>query len=70
MVEKALAEIQENLEKMRELSTRAASDELSSTERAALQKEIDRYIAEIDRIAEETEAKTSAITSSPSTGIH
>ena len=70
MVEKALAEIQENLEKMRELSARAASEELSSAERAALQKEIDNHIAAIDRIAEETEAKTSAITSSPSTGIH
>lgn len=70
IVEKALGEIQDNLEKMRELSARAAAEDLTSAERAVIQKDIDHHIAEIDRIAAETESKTAAFTSGPSTGIH
>ena len=55
---------------MRELSVRAASGAISSADRAALQKEIDYYIEEINRIAEETESKTAEFTGGPSTGIH
>ncbi|KPU26427.1 flagellin protein FlaA [Caloranaerobacter sp. TR13] len=56
--EGALNETQAILQRMRELAVQAASDTNTSDDRAAIQKEIDQLVDEIDRIANTTEFNT------------
>jgi flagellin len=53
--EGALNETQAILQRMRELAVQAANDTNVSTDRDAIQKELDALTAEVDRIADETE---------------
>lgn len=57
LVREALRRIEIILVEMRTLSNRAAQEDLTSEERAALQQKIDRHINEIDQIAVFTEYK-------------
>jgi len=52
--EGALVEAHSILQRMNELATQAASDVNTSTDRGAIQKEIDALVSEIDRIASTT----------------
>lgn len=56
--EGALHETHAILQRMRELAVQAANDTNTEDDRLALQDEIDQLIAEIDRIAENTEFNT------------
>ena len=49
--ENALSETTANLQRIRELAIQAANDTNTASDRAALQEEVDQLIAEIDRIA-------------------
>jgi flagellin-like hook-associated protein FlgL len=60
-VKDALGEIDAVLHKMRALSVQAAGEKTSPFERVLAQKNIEGYIADIDRIAEETEAKAAQL---------
>lgn len=53
--EGAMAEISNNLQRIRELSVQSANATNSSTDRAALQSEVAQLLAEIDRVANSTE---------------
>ena len=53
--EGALNETQAILQRMRELAVQAANDTNVSTDRQAIQKELDALTAEVDRIADQTE---------------
>ena len=63
LVREAMHRIESILGEMRTLSERAASDNLTYPERSTLQKKINNYIAEIDRIAAFTEYKANEIVS-------
>lgn len=52
--EGALSEISNNLQRIRELAVQSANATNSSTDRAALQAEVSQLIAEIDRVATQT----------------
>jgi len=52
--EAAMNEMGEALQRMRELAVQAANDTNSASDRAALQAEVDQHVAEIDRIATQT----------------
>lgn len=56
--EGALNEVHSLLQRMRELSVQAANDVLTDTDRVAIQKEVDSLLAEVDRIASNTEFNT------------
>ena len=56
--ESALAEIENMLQRMRELAVQAADDTYSIEDKAALQAEIDQLVDEIDRVATDTEYNT------------
>ena len=56
--ESALAEIENMLQRMRELAVQAADDTYSIEDKAALQAEIDQLVEEIDRVAADTEYNT------------
>ena len=49
--EGALSEVTNNLQRLRELSVQSANATNSSSDRAALQNEVDQLVAEIDRVA-------------------
>lgn len=53
--EGALASVGENLQRMRELAVQSANATNSTSDRAALQKEITQLAAEIDRVSTQTE---------------
>ncbi|MBF0191890.1 MAG: flagellin FliC [Magnetococcales bacterium] len=55
VTEGALDETTNSLQRMRELSVQAANGTLSSSDRMDLQKEVNQLLAEIDRIASQTE---------------
>ncbi|MBF0180467.1 MAG: flagellin FliC [Magnetococcales bacterium] len=55
VAEGALDETTNALQRIRELAVQAANDTNGSTDRLALQKEIDQLLSEIDRIAVQTE---------------
>ncbi len=55
IAEGALIEIQDMLQRMRELSIQAANDTLTTTERSYIQVEIDNLKEELDRIANGTQ---------------
>ena len=61
LVREALRRIENILFEMRNLSERATSDNLNTSERSILQKKINNHIAEIDRIAAFTEYKANDI---------
>ena len=63
LVREALHRIENILSEMRNLSERATSDNLNTSERSILQKKINNHIAEIDRIAAFTEYKANEIIS-------
>lgn len=52
--EAAMNEMGEALQRMRELAVQSANDTNSASDRAALQAEIEQHVAEIDRIATQT----------------
>ena len=56
--ESALAEIEDMLQRMRELAVQAADDTYSIEDKAALQSEINQLVEEIDRVATDTEYNT------------
>jgi flagellin len=56
--EGALNEVHAILQRMRELAVQAANDTYTNEDRELLQKEVDELIAEIDRIAEQTQFNT------------
>ena len=56
--ESALAEIENMLQRMRELAVQAADDTYSIEDKAALQSEINQLVEEIDRVAADTEYNT------------
>lgn len=56
--EGALNETHSILQRMRELAVQAANDTLTTEDRAAIQKEIDSLLAEVNRIANTTEFNT------------
>lgn len=72
LVREALRRIEMNLVEMRTLSKCAAQDDLTSEERAALQKKIDRHITEIDQIAAFTEHKAGELIKdeNPDSNLH
>jgi flagellin len=53
--EGALGSIGNNLQRMRELSVQSANSTNSASDRAALQQEVSQLVAEIDRVATQTE---------------
>jgi len=53
--EGALAEVGNNLQRIRELAVQSANATNSTSDRAALQSEVDQLIAEMDRVASQTE---------------
>src|SRR5690606_41467974 len=59
--EGALTETHAILQRMRELAVQAANDTNTDDDRAALQNEITQLIAEIDRIASDTEFNTQTL---------
>lgn len=56
--ESALAEIEDMLQRMRELAVQAADDTYSIEDKSALQSEINQLVEEIDRVATDTEYNT------------
>src|SRR6056297_2904966 len=52
--EGALAEVTNNLQRVRELAVQSANATNSSSDRQALQAEVDQLVAEIDRVAQQT----------------
>ncbi len=56
--ESALAEIEDMLQRMRELAVQAADDTYSIEDKSALQAEINQLVEEIDRVATDTEYNT------------
>jgi flagellin len=52
--EGALAELTNNLQRVRELAVQSANATNSATDRAALQAEVEQLISEIDRVAQQT----------------
>lgn len=56
--ESALAEIEDMLQRMRELAVQAADDTYSIEDKAALQSEINQLVEEIDRVTADTEYNT------------
>jgi flagellin len=52
--EGALAEVTNNLQRIRELAVQSANATNSSSDRAALQVEVDQLVAEMDRVASQT----------------
>lgn len=54
----ALNEVHDMLHRMSELSIQAANDTNTSSDRAAIQQEIDQIVSEIDRIGNDTEFNT------------
>lgn len=59
--EGALAETHSILQRMRELAVQAANDTNTDADRAELQKEVNELIAELDRIANNTEFNTKTL---------
>ncbi|MBR0429008.1 MAG: flagellin [Lachnospiraceae bacterium] len=57
----ALTEVTSMLQRMRELSVQAANGTMSENDRAAIQKEIDNLVEEVDRISEATEFNTKTL---------
>jgi flagellin-like hook-associated protein FlgL len=55
---------------MRELSTRAAAENITSEERSDLQQEIAQHIASIDQIATTAEAEAAIIIKASTTTLH
>jgi flagellin len=53
--EGALGQVTNNLQRIRELAVQSANATNSSTDRAALQAEVDQLLSEIDRVANQTE---------------
>ncbi len=66
----ALGEIDAVLHEIRALAERAAGEDVSSGERAALQEKIDRHLAEIDHIASAAEFKAAVINNRGINGIN
>src|SRR5690606_42062979 len=66
--EGALTETHAILQRMRELAVQAANDTNTDDDRAALQNEITQLIAEIDRIASDTEFNTQTLLDGDFTG--
>ena len=64
-VKNGLDEIDSVLQKMRAISEEASGDKMSAYERELAQKAIDGYIAEVDRIVEETESKAARLPNTP-----
>src|SRR6056297_347450 len=52
--EGALAEVTNNLQRIRELAVQSANATNSTSDRQALQAEVDQLVAEIDRVAQQT----------------
>lgn len=69
-VKDALGEIDSVLHEIRALADRAAGEDLSTTERAALQEKIDRHLAEIDHIASAAEFKAAVINNRGVSGLN
>ena len=75
--EGALTEVEDMLQRCRELSVQAANDVTTLDDREAIQKEIEALMSEIDRLASDTEFNTKSIldgtccrqTSSSNTGV-
>ncbi|MCL4423915.1 MAG: flagellin FliC [Firmicutes bacterium] len=59
--EGALTETQSILQRMRELSVQAANDTLTADDRNAIKSELDSLLAEVDRIANNTEFNTKTL---------
>lgn len=70
MAEEALAKIESILYQMRELSTRAAAENITSAERSEIQKEINRHISTIDHIAATAEAEAATIIKTSINTLH
>ncbi|HHW13567.1 MAG TPA: flagellin FliC [Firmicutes bacterium] len=66
--EGALNETHSILQRMRELAVQAANDTLTNDDRAAIQKEIDSLLSEVDRIATTTEFNTQKLLNGYFTG--
>ncbi len=64
-VKDALGEIDSVLKEMRDLSEQASGEKMSPFERILAEKAIDNYIAQVDRIAGETELKAAQLLGSP-----
>src|SRR5690606_26790330 len=67
--EGALQETHAILQRMRELAVQAANDTNTEDDRLALQDEIDQLIAEINRIAENTEFNTQPLLDGSASGL-
>ena len=59
--EGAMVEISNNLQRVRELSVQSANATNSSSDRAALQSEVDQLVSEIDRVARQTNFNGTAL---------
>ena len=55
VAEGALAEVHDMLQRLNELSVKAANDTLQETDREYIQQEVDNIVAEIDRVGETTD---------------
>jgi flagellin-like hook-associated protein FlgL len=55
---------------MRELSTRAAAENITSAERSEIQKEINQHISTIDQIAASAEAEAATIIKTFTNTLH
>ncbi len=70
VAEEALARIESILYQMRDLSTRAAAENITSEERSDIQQEIAQHIASIDQIAATAEAEAATIINASTTNLH
>jgi len=70
VAEEALAKIESILFQMRDLSTRAAAENITSAERSNIQKEINHHISSIDHIATTAEAEAATIIKTSTTTLH
>ena len=68
VAEGALNETHSILQRMNELATQAANDTNTSTDRGAIQKEIDQLVSEIDRIRSTTQFNTKNLLDGKFTG--
>lgn len=70
VAEEALAKIESILYHMRDLSTRAAAENITSEERSDIQQEIAQHIVAIDQIATTAEAEAATIIKASTTHNH
>ncbi|MCC7495427.1 MAG: flagellin, partial [Fimbriimonadaceae bacterium] len=56
--ESALGDVNNLMQRMRELAVQGANDTLTSSDRSNIQKEVDQLLAEVDRFASTTEFNT------------